>query len=103
MSVTYSADIWDGRNAHDSLGIATASTEAEAIEKAKAWAKAHGYRYGKVHTTDQYIRIRQSSPKGKATMRTIPFGTKGIRAVVAREMSTRSPMARTVQARRRRR
>ena len=39
MSVTYSADIWDGRNAHDSLGIATASTEAEAIEKAKAWAK----------------------------------------------------------------
>jgi hypothetical protein len=39
LSVTYSADIWDGRKAHDSLGIATASTEAEAIEKAKAWAK----------------------------------------------------------------
>jgi len=39
LSVTYSADIWDGRKTHDSLGIATASTEAEAIEKAKAWAK----------------------------------------------------------------
>ena len=52
--------------------------------KAKAWAQAHGYRYGKVDITDQYIRIRQFSPKGSKVKRTIPFG-RGIRAVVARE------------------
>jgi hypothetical protein len=40
MSVTYSADIWDGQEAHDSLGIASAANEAEAIQKAKAWAKS---------------------------------------------------------------
>jgi hypothetical protein len=37
--VTYSADIWDGREAHDSLGIATATTEADAIRSSKEWAK----------------------------------------------------------------
>jgi len=40
LSVTYSADIWDGRQAHDSLGVTAASTKAEAIEKSKAWAKS---------------------------------------------------------------
>ena len=52
--------------------------------KAKAWAKAHGYRYGSVDVTDQYVRIRQFDPKGIKVARTIPFG-RGIRAVVARE------------------
>jgi hypothetical protein len=52
--------------------------------KAKAWAKGHGYRHGKVHTTDQYIRIRQFDPKGLRVKRTVTFG-HGIRAVVARE------------------
>ena len=33
MSVTYSADIWDGHEAHDSLGVATAANETEAIKK----------------------------------------------------------------------
>jgi hypothetical protein len=51
---------------------------------AKAWAKSHGYKYGKVHSTDQYVRIRQFDPKGFKVKRTIPFG-RGIRAVVARE------------------
>ena len=40
MSVTYSADIWDGHEAHDSLGVATAANETEAIQKAKAWGKS---------------------------------------------------------------
>ena len=40
MSVTYSADIWDGHEAHDSLGVATAANETEAIQKAKAWDKS---------------------------------------------------------------
>src|SRR5271157_6543392 len=52
--------------------------------KAKAWAKSHGYRHGKVHVTDQYVRIRQFDPKGLKVKRTITFGS-GIRAVVARE------------------
>jgi hypothetical protein len=52
--------------------------------KAKAWAKSHGYKYGKVDTTDQYVRIRQFEPKGHKVKRTITFG-RGIRAVVARK------------------
>ena len=67
--------------------------------KAKAWAQSHGYRYGKVDITDQYVRIRQFDPKGSKVKRTIPFG-RGIRAVVAREeMNSMS----TVNASRRRR
>lgn len=66
--------------------------------KAKAWAKSHGYQYGKVDVTDQYIRIRQFDPKGSKTKRTIPFG-RGIRAVVARE----EKMARTAKEAPRRR
>lgn len=56
--------------------------------KSKAWAQTHGYRYGKVDVTDQYIRLRQSNPKGSTVKRTIPFG-RGIRAVVAREETKR--------------
>lgn len=67
--------------------------------KAKAWAKSHGYAYGKVDVTDQYIRIRQFDPKGSKVKRTVPFG-RGIRAVVAREEM--KSMA-TVKASRRRR
>lgn len=52
--------------------------------KAKEWAKAHGYKYGKVDITDQYVRIRQFDPKGLKVKRTITLG-RGIRAVVARE------------------
>jgi hypothetical protein len=54
------------------------------IEKAKEWAKKHGYKAGKVDVTDQYVRLRQLNPKGFTVKRTVPFG-KGIRAVVARE------------------
>jgi hypothetical protein len=68
------------------------------VSKATAWAKSHGYRYGKVHVTDQYVRLRQFDPKGLKVKRTIPFG-RGIRAVIAREES----MATTSEARRPRR
>ena len=40
MSVTFSADIWDGREAHDGLAMASVSTEAEAVQQALAWAKS---------------------------------------------------------------
>ena len=68
------------------------------VEKAKEWAKSHGYKHGKVHVTGQYIRIRQFSPKGSKVERTITFG-HGIRAVIAREGQN---MASTKEARRRR-
>jgi hypothetical protein len=65
--------------------------------KAKEWAKSHGYKYGKVHVTDQFVRLRQFDPKGFKVKRTIPFG-RGIKAVVAREgvsMRTREARRRT--------
>ena len=52
--------------------------------QAKAWAKSHGYKHGKVDVTDKSIRIRQLDPKKFKTKRTVSFG-RGIRAVVARE------------------
>jgi hypothetical protein len=53
-------------------------------DKAKQWAKSHGYKHGKVHVTDQYVRVRQFDPKGLKVKRTITLG-RGIRAVVAKE------------------
>jgi|GEM_PF-2561954 len=76
--------------------------------KAREWAKSHGYKYGKVHVTDQYVRLRQFDPKGLKVKRTITLG-RGIRAVVAREstenkdMKRRSKKSKTTAAPRRRR
>jgi len=73
---------------------------------AKAWAKAHGYKHGKVDVTDQYVRLRQFDPKGFKVERTVTFG-RGIRAVVAREgvksmtKKTRRKKTSTKRARRR--
>jgi hypothetical protein len=70
--------------------------------KAKSWARSHGYKYGKLDVTDQYIRIRQFDPKGTKVKRTIPFG-RGIRAVVAREESSNMARTSTVKSSRRKR
>ena len=48
---------------------------------AKKWARRHGFRYGKVHTTGRYHRLRQYSPKGEGPFRTITFA-EGIKAIV---------------------
>jgi hypothetical protein len=40
VTVTYSADVWDGKLTHDTLAEATAADETEAIEKSKNWAKS---------------------------------------------------------------
>ena len=50
--------------------------------EAKSWARSHGYRAGKVDTTARYVRLRQSDPSKFARMRTIKFGSSGIKAVV---------------------
>jgi hypothetical protein len=31
-------------------------------ERAVAWLKRHGHRYGKVHVTENYLRYRQLDP-----------------------------------------
>lgn len=55
------------------------------IPAAKGWAKRHGYKYGDVDATDDYVHLRQRQPEEfqKGTFRTIVFG-HGINAVVGR-------------------
>lgn len=53
---------------------------------AKAWAKSHDMRYGKVDSTANYHRLRQREPEDfvAGSFRTIDFeGGDGIKAVVA--------------------
>lgn len=52
--------------------------------EAKRWAQGHGYKYGKVHTTNFYHRIRQREPDDfvSGSFRTVAFGDGGIKAVV---------------------
>lgn len=52
------------------------------VTSAKAWARKHGKKSGKVDVTEKYIRLRQLSPGGFARMRNIPLGSSGVRAVV---------------------
>ena len=48
---------------------------------ARAWARAHGYRSGKVDVTANYIRIRQKDPSRFRRLRTVPF-SRDIKAVI---------------------
>jgi hypothetical protein len=58
--------------------------------QAKAWARAHGYRYGEVDTTDRYHRLRQYDP-GRHPCRTFSFGDTGIKAVICEAVSDLRP------------
>lgn len=66
------------------------------VERAKAWARKHGFRDNSVDVTADYIRLRQAAPSRfiRSTFGTIVFGRKkgargkkasntGIKAVVA--------------------
>jgi hypothetical protein len=48
---------------------------------AKAWASSHDFRSGKVHVTDNYVRLRRFDPVRGTQKRTITFGD-GIKAVI---------------------
>jgi hypothetical protein len=48
---------------------------------AKAWAHGHDFKSGKVHVTDDYVRLRQFDPVSGTQKRTITFGD-GIKAVI---------------------
>lgn len=52
------------------------------VGDAKRWARKHGFKAGKVHETDHYIRLRQKKPSGEPC-RTIEF-KEGVKAVVCR-------------------
>ena len=51
---------------------------------AKAWARDHGFAYGKVDAKTETFRLRQHPPDSfiRRTFRTIEFGDSGIKAVV---------------------
>jgi hypothetical protein len=51
---------------------------------ARSWARKHGYRASKTHTTGDYVRVRQHPPDDfvQSSFRTIPFGSGGIKAVI---------------------
>lgn len=51
------------------------------VERAKDWARNHGYRYGQVDVTERKIRLRQREPIPGAPCRIISFG-KGIQAIL---------------------
>lgn len=71
--------MWKGSDVQSLLFDTLEWTE----RRAKQWALRHGYIADKVHTTEDYIRIRQFNPTKGAPKRTIDFG-KGIRAIVER-------------------
>lgn len=55
------------------------------VSQAKRWLSDHGYKTPQVDTTAEYHRFRQRPPFDfqRATFRTIAFGKRGIKAVVA--------------------
>jgi hypothetical protein len=57
------------------------SRDRYSSSSARAWARSHGYKSGKVDVTANNIRIRQESPGKFRRLRTITFG-HGIKAVV---------------------
>ena len=74
--VAHHAQHWEGSQIQ-SLLFDKQWTPAEA----KRWAAEHGYRSGKVHVTDQYIRLRQFDPIEGTEKRTIELG-QGIKAIL---------------------
>ena len=52
-------------------------------DKAKSWAKAHGYKFSDVDVTDDSVRLRQRQPGAMKGFRTIEFGP-GIKAVIGK-------------------
>jgi hypothetical protein len=55
------------------------------VPEAKRWARTHGYRTDQVELTDKYIHLVQMPTAGLSVIRTIEFGSTGIKAHVGRE------------------
>jgi len=52
-------------------------------DDARLWASLHGFKTDDIDTTDSHVRIHQTRREGKAVrVRTIPWATGGVRAVV---------------------
>lgn len=52
-----------------------------ALQDAITWAALHGFKTSDVDTTQNNVRVHQSRKTG-GQVRTIPYGTNGMRAVV---------------------
>jgi hypothetical protein len=65
------------QHAPDSLVIQTLLFDRDEFTRneARDWAKAHGFRYGKVHTTATVHRLRQEDPAlyRRGTFATFPL------------------------------
>ncbi len=59
-------------------------------EKAKAWAKSHGYKSGDVDTTGDSHRLRQREPGGMKGFHTIEL-TDGVKAVIGKAKESAAP------------
>jgi len=59
--------------------------ETWTVSRAQEWLARHDRKIPKVDTTRDYLRFRQAPPSQfeSGTFRTIPFGRKGIKAVIA--------------------
>lgn len=52
-------------------------------DRAKSWARRHGFRSGDVHVTERYVRLRQVDPTRGRPKRQIELGRgRGIYAIV---------------------
>ncbi|HXB28129.1 MAG TPA: hypothetical protein VNV25_25590 [Gemmatimonadaceae bacterium] len=52
--------------------------------EALAWSRSHGFKASKADPTANYWRVRQFSPAKGTVVATIPFGSGGIKATIAR-------------------
>lgn len=52
------------------------------VAQAKAWASKEGLKHGDVDTHGEFIHLRQEDPSHFQRIRTVPFGSHGIKARV---------------------
>lgn len=74
--VAHQAQHWEGSEIQSLL-----FDKQWTVPEAKQWAHEHGYKSGKVHVTDNYIRLRQFEPAVGTEKRTITLG-QGIKAII---------------------
>lgn len=62
--------------------IAERKNEGFTLTEARKWLKKHDFKYVKVDIKEGTYRFRQEDPSHFTGMKTIPFGTSGIKAVI---------------------
>jgi hypothetical protein len=67
ITTIFFADVWDGTVVHQTLRIATASSEADAVRRAKVWAKS-------LNSVPENAWLRVDIDGAIRTIRTFRFG-----------------------------